>query len=121
MTTKQVDAYIAAQTVWQRRHLEVFRKAVRRVVPGVEEGWKWDVPVFLSSGRLVCAMSSFAKHTKYNFFEGATLADPHGLFNSGLASKRSRSINLVEGEVVDAGHLDELISTAFTTAAGSST
>lgn len=119
MTSKQVDAYVAAQTDWQRRHLEVFRKAVHRVAPGAEEGWKWDVPVFLSSGRLVCAMSSFANHTKYNFFEGASLADPHGLFNSGLDSKRSRSINLAEGQEVDAGHLDELIRAAFTSAGGS--
>jgi hypothetical protein len=92
-----------------------FRSAVHRVAPAAEEGWKWDVPVFLTSGRLVCAMSSFAKHTKYNFFNGAALGDPHHLFNSGLESKKSRSINLAEGGSVDAAKLDALIREAFST------
>ncbi len=117
MARAQIDAYIAAAPAWQRDNLERFRGAVHRVAPTAEEGWKWDVPVFLAAGRLVCAMSSFAKHTKYNFFNGATLRDPHGLFNSGLESKRSRSINLVEGDSMDATQLDELIREAFAASA----
>jgi hypothetical protein len=113
----QIDAYIAAAPAWQRDNLVRFRSAVRRVAPTAEEGWKWDVPVFLAGGRLVCAMSSFAKHTKYNFFNGAALADPHRLFNSGLESKKSRSINIAEGESVEAAQLDALIREAFSAAA----
>ena len=84
MSKAQIDAFIAALPEWQRGNLTRFREAVHRVAPAAEEGWKWDVPVFLINGRLVCAMSSFAKHTKYNFFDGAALADPDHLFNSGL-------------------------------------
>ncbi len=113
MSGPRIDTYIAALPEWQRENLTLFRSAVHRVVPAVEEGWKWDVPVFLIGGRLICAMSAFAKHTKYNFFEGASLADPDRLFNSGLESKRSRSINLTEGESVAPAQLDSLITAAF--------
>ncbi|HSP64727.1 MAG TPA: DUF1801 domain-containing protein [Candidatus Deferrimicrobium sp.] len=113
MPKTKMDAYIAAAPAWQRDNLMGFRAAVHRTAPAAEEGWKWDVPVFLLHGRLVCAMSSFAKHTKYNFFNGAALADKHNLFNSGLDSKKSRSINLAEGELVDGAQLDELIREAF--------
>ncbi len=117
MARAQIDSYIAATPAWQRENLARFRSAVHRVAPAAEEGWKWDVPVFLGNGRLVCAMSSFAKHTKYNFFNGAALTDPHQLFNSGLDSKKSRSINLAEGESMDAAQLDELIREAFSAGA----
>jgi hypothetical protein len=117
LSRAQIDAYIAAAPGWQRDNLEHFRSAVHRVAPTAEEGWKWDVPVFLAGGRLACAMSSFARHTKYNFFNGAALADPHHLFNSGLDSKKSRSINIAEGESVDEAQLDELIRAAFTAGA----
>ena len=63
-------------------------------------------------------MSAFAKHTKYNFFGGAALADPDHLFNSGLESKRSRSIDLSEGESLDPKQLERLLAAAFTVAAG---
>jgi hypothetical protein len=116
VSAAQIDAFIAALPEWQGQNLTRFRDAVHRVAPAAEEGWKWDVPVFLLNGRLICAMSGFAKHTKYNFFDGAALADAHGLFNSGLDSKRSRSINLAEGDTLDARKLDGLIGEAFSTA-----
>ncbi|MDQ6747345.1 MAG: DUF1801 domain-containing protein [Candidatus Dormibacteraeota bacterium] len=116
MSATRIDAFIAALPPWQRDNLTRFRDDVRRVAPSSEEGWKWDVPVFLVGGRPVCAMSAFAKHTKYNFFAGASLADPDHLFNSGLDSKRSRSINLAEGEIPDAAALARLLTEAFTAA-----
>ena len=118
MSTAQTDAFIAALPEWQRENLTRFRNAVHRVAPAAEEGWKWEVPVFLINGRLVCAMSNFAKHTKYNFFDGAALTDPDHLFNSGLDSKKSRSINLAEGDSIDEGQLDRLLGKAFSVAGG---
>jgi hypothetical protein len=113
IATARIDAYIARLPEWQRDNLTRFRERVHRVAPAVEEGWKWDVPVFLTGGRLVCAMAAFANHTKYNFFEGATLDHSGHLFNSGLDSKRSRSINLAQGESIDDAQLDRLIAEAF--------
>jgi hypothetical protein len=107
---------VAALPEWQRENLTRFRDAVHGVAPAAEEGWKWDVPVFLVSGRLVCGMAAFARHTKYNFFNGAALADPDHLFNNGLESKKSRSIDLAEGESLATGTLDRLLGEAFSAA-----
>ena len=41
-------------------------------------------------------------HVKANFFKGASLPDPAGLFNAGLEAKATRAIDLAEGD-----HLDE--------------
>jgi hypothetical protein len=116
VATSQIDAFIAAVPAWQQKNLVRFRQAVHRVAPNVEEAWKWDVPVFVLNGQMVCAMSGFAKHTKYNFFDGAALADPDKLFNSGLESKRSRSINLAQGESLDPAALGQLLTEAFAVA-----
>ncbi len=110
---EQIDNYLSSLPSWQSDNLQLFRKLIHEVAPKVEEGWKWDVPVFLFNGKLVCAMSSFKEHTKYNFFTGAQVADKHGLFNSGLDSKKHRSINIAEGEKIDEGKLKELLTTAF--------
>jgi len=37
---------------------------------------------------MVCAVGSFKDHVKVNFFKGASLDDPHGLFNAGLEAKQ---------------------------------
>lgn len=110
--TEQIDDYLAGLDGWQRARLEAFRTAVHAAAPDVEEAWKWDVPVFLVEGRLVCAMSTFRHHVKYNFFAGAELPDPTGIFNSGLESKRSRSVNLGEVDTLDAAALTQLLGAA---------
>lgn len=111
-TNSKIDEYLASLSGWQQANLAAFRQAVHEVVPDVEEAWKWSVPVFLANGKMVCAMSTFKDHTKYNFFEGAELDDPHELFNSGLDSKQHRSINLSEGQKVDTEQLKNLIAQA---------
>lgn len=109
---KQIDDFLGAQPDWQRQNLELFRNLIHRVEPEIKEDWKWSVPVFLAGAKLVCAMSTFKGHTKFNFFEGAALPDPAGLFNSGLDSKKHRSINLPEGTPIDNDQLKNLIKAA---------
>ena len=47
-----------------------------------------------------------------NFFQGASLADPHKFFNSGLDAKKTRSIDFHEDDTVNEGALQDLIRTA---------
>ncbi len=55
-------------------------------------------------------MSAFQKHTKFNFiYNGAVLSDTNKLFNNGLESKKSRAIDLREGESVQKEKLIELV------------
>jgi hypothetical protein len=116
--SQKITEYIASLPTWQRNNLAGFRKLIHEVVLEAEEAWKWSVPVFLVDGKLVCAMSTFIGHTKYNFFEGASLKDEHKLFNSGLDSKKHRSINLQKGQRIDKGKLRALIKEAVEQAIG---
>ncbi len=110
---KNIEAYLVSLPEWQRSNLLSFRELIHEVDPGITEDWKWSVPVFIKGGKLVCAMSTFKDHTKFNFFEGAALPDQHNLFNSGLDSKKHRSINLKEGEAVNADKLRDVIGAAI--------
>ena len=59
-------------------------------------------------------MSGFKTHTKYNFMaNGALLEDPKKLFNNGLESKKSRGIDLVEGQKINEFALKELVKSSI--------
>ena len=75
------------------------------------EEWKWDTPVWSQHGNVVAA-GAFKDHLKLNFFKGASLQDPHSLFNAGLEAKASRAIDMYEGDTIDEAALQELIRAA---------
>jgi hypothetical protein len=64
----------------------------------------------------VIAYSGFKDFTKFNFFMGAALHDPHELFNSGLDSISHRSINISKDNVIDELALKTMIQGAATLA-----
>jgi hypothetical protein len=50
---------------------------------------------------------------KINFFKGASLPDPHHLFNGGLDAKASRSIDLSMGDRINEPALQALVRAAI--------
>lgn len=104
--------YITKQSGWCQDNLVMFRELVHAAEPGIQEEWKWSVPCFTLNGKVVMAMAVFKDFTKFNFFEGALLTDPHHLFNSGLDSKKQHSINLYEGDHIVVEQLRGLIEEA---------
>jgi hypothetical protein len=50
---------------------------------------------------------------KLTFFKGAALNDPSGLFNSSLAGKAKRAIDIKEDDKIDEGALKSLIGEAM--------
>jgi hypothetical protein len=54
----------------------------------------------------------FKDHVKLNFFKGASLEDPNGLFNAGLDAKATRAIDFYEGDKIDEAALKNLIRAA---------
>jgi hypothetical protein len=70
------------------------------------------VGVFTRNKKPVLSFAGFKDFVKYNFFQGAQLADPDGLFNSGLESKNSRSVNVYETDQTDEAKLAALIRSA---------
>jgi len=61
---------------------------------------------------LVCSAGAFKDHVKLNFFNGASLKDPKGMFNAGLDAKNTRAIDFSEGDSIDASALKDLIRAA---------
>ncbi len=110
--SEQISTYIDGLPPWQRDLLGRLRQLVHDADPEIVEEWKWDTPVFSHAGN-VCAIGVFKDHVKLNFFKGASLADPDGLFNAGLEAKTSRAIDLAQGDDVDEDALKRLITTAI--------
>lgn len=102
--------YLKALPAWQSQSLEIFRKVIHDVCPDITEEIKWGVPVFVYKSKTLFSMGSFKDYVKYNFmYNGAMLKDAHSIFNNGLESKKSRSIDLIEGQPVDVDHLKDLV------------
>jgi hypothetical protein len=106
-----IDKQIKDTGGWKAELMTKLRKLVHETDPEIQEDWKWDVGVYVHNG-MVCAISAFKEHVKINFFKGAELEDPDKLFNSGLESKRNRSINFSEGDNVNETALKSLIQKA---------
>jgi hypothetical protein len=106
-----IDKHIAELTDWRGDLMERLRTLINQTEPGLKEDWKWGTPVWTSKGN-VCAIGAFKGGVKLNFLKGASLPDPHGLFNGGLDAKASRSIDLVEGDPINEPALQDLIRAA---------
>jgi hypothetical protein len=107
----QIDAYLASLPAWQRDLAMRARALVHEADPAIAEAWKWDIPVFAHGGN-VCAIGAFADHVKVNFFKGASLPDPAGIFNAGLEAKTTRAIDLHEGDRLDEPAFRALVTEA---------
>ena len=110
--TEQIDACVASLDGWRRPLVARLRTLVHEAIPEVEEAWKWETPVFARGGTNVVAIGIFKDHVRLNFFRGASLADPAGLFNAGLEAKASRGIDIREGEAIDEPALADLMHRA---------
>jgi hypothetical protein len=106
-----ITQYIASLTDWRGDLLAQLRALILEAVPSLTEEWKWDTPVWSQKGNVVAA-GVFKEHVKLNFFKGAALSDPHGLFNAGLEAKASRGIDFSAGEALKVSALQELIRAA---------
>jgi hypothetical protein len=110
----KINTYLDTLPEWQKSNLELFRKLVHDAEPSIVEDWKWNVPVFIHNGSIYFAMSAFKQHTKYNFMiNGAQLTDPTKLFNNGFDSKKSRGIDLRQGDTINTDDLTKLIKASL--------
>jgi hypothetical protein len=104
---------IAGLGDWRGKMLARLRLLILDAVPGITEEWKWDTAVWAHKG-MICAAGVFKDHVKLNFFKGASLQDPQGLFNAGLDAKASRAIDINEGDAIDEPALKDLVRAAAT-------
>jgi hypothetical protein len=112
MTPSQlITNQIAELADWRGKMLARLRELILQAAPDITEEWKWDTAVWSQKG-LVCSAGTFKDHVKLNFFKGASLQDPKGLFNAGLDAKATRAIDFREGDDIDAPALENLIRSA---------
>ena len=110
-STEQIDRQIENLTDWRGKLMIKLRALIHKADPEIAEDWKWNTAVFTKKGN-VCALGAFKDHVKLNFFKGASLSDPQGLFNAGLDAKASRAIDFREDGKINKKALLELISLA---------
>lgn len=109
MTASQhIDNYIKGLNDWRGKMVARLRKLILEAAPELTEEWKWDTPVWSYKGNVVAA-GVFKDHVKLNFFKGASLIDPQGLFNAGLDAKATRAIDIAEGEDINESALKDLV------------
>ena len=111
--SQQIDSYLKGLTDWRGKTVTRLRTLIRGAAPELAEEWKWDTPVWSKKGNVVAA-GVFKDHVKLNFFKGASLKDPKGLFNAGLDAKASRGIDFHENDEIDETGLKDLIREAVT-------
>jgi hypothetical protein len=106
-----IDQRIAELADWRGKTMAKLRKIIRDADPEITEEWKWDTAVWSHDG-LVVAVGAFKGNVKMNFFQGASLSDPHKLFNAGLDAKKTRAIDFHEDAKINEPVLKELIRAA---------
>jgi hypothetical protein len=109
--SEQIDQQIADLPDWRGRRMAELRTLINEADPNLKEDWKWGTPVWAHNGNVI-SLGAFKEHVKINFFKGASLDDPKGLFNAGLDAKATRSIDLSENDRIDEEALQALIRAA---------
>ncbi len=109
--SKLIDKQIASLGDWRGKTYTKLRKMIHDVDPEVTEEWKWNTAVFTHEG-MVLALGAFKGSVKINFFQGASLPDPHKLFNAGLEAKKTRAVDFHENDKIDEPALKDLIRSA---------
>lgn len=107
-----IDERIAALGDWRGATLARMRALIHEAVPDVVETWKWrGVPVWERDG-IICTGETYKQAVKLTFAKGASLDDPHRLFNASLEGNVRRAIDIPEGEEVDAEAFKRLVLAA---------
>jgi hypothetical protein len=96
---------------WRGETLARMRKLIKQADPAIVEEWKWMVPVWSRDG-MICTGETYKTAVKLTFPNGASLKDPKKLFNPKLAGGVRRSIDIHQGDEVDATAFKTLIRAA---------
>ena len=110
--SQHITAKIQELGDWRGETLAWVRQRIHDADPQVVEEWKWmGTPVWSHDG-IVCTGETYKQVVKLTFARGASLPDPHKLFNSSLGGNTRRAIDIGEGGRPDAAALKTLIKAA---------
>src|SRR6478609_1891722 len=103
-----IDARIKELADWRGETLARVRGVIKQADREVVETWKWrGVPVWEHAG-IICTGETYKAVVKLTFARGAALADPSRLFNASLEGNTRRTIDIHEGDKIDAKALQGL-------------
>jgi hypothetical protein len=104
----RITQTIAELDDWRGDTLGKLRALIHEADPDVVEQVKWvkpsnpaGVPTWSHDG-IICTGEIYKAKVKLTFFNGASLPDPAGLFNSSLDGKTRRAIDIDDGHEIDA-------------------
>lgn len=107
-----IDQRIRDLPGWRGETLARMRALILQADPEIVEEFKWmGTPVWSRNG-ILCTGESYKQVVKLTFANGATIADPDGLFNSSLEGNMRRAIDIREGETLDADAFTALVRSA---------
>ena len=114
-----IDARIKELSGWRGETLARVRSLIKQTDPEVVEEVKWrkpsnsmrGVPVWSHAG-MICTGETYKNAVKLTFANGASLADPSGLFNSSLEGNTRRAIDFHEDDKINAKALKALVRAA---------
>ncbi len=109
--SERIDAKISELGDFRGELLARLRALIRAADPEIVEEWKWNTPVWSHDG-IVCTGETYKGKVKLTFAKGASLPDPHGLFNSSLDGNARRAIDFAEGAKVNQRAFQTLIRAA---------
>jgi hypothetical protein len=116
--SRRIDERIRSLNDWRADTLSEVRRWIHEADPDIMEECKWvkptnpwGVPVWSHAG-IVCTGETYKEAVKLTFARGASLKDPHRLFNSSLEGNARRAIDIREGEAVNAEAFKDLIRAA---------
>jgi hypothetical protein len=107
----RITGYIDDLGDWRGKIVTRLRKLIGDASPDLVEEWKWNTPVWSHNGNVV-AVGAFQDHVKINFFKGASLDDPQGVFNAGLEAKATRAIDIHETDRINEPAMKSLVRAA---------
>lgn len=104
---------------WRKTALSNVRKLIKTADPSITEEIKWrkasnnmnGVPVWYKNG-IICTGETYKNKVKLTFYKGASLPDPHGLFNGNDTGKTRRSIDIDEQLHLDEAAFIKLVNEA---------
>jgi hypothetical protein len=110
--SRLIDARIKELGAWRGKTLARVRSLIKEVCLDVVEEWKWGgVPVWEHAG-IICTGETYKAVVKLTFANGASLADPSGLFNSSLEGNMRRAIDIHEDDKINERALKNLVRAA---------
>jgi hypothetical protein len=116
--SKVIDAMFAGLGDWRGATLTKLRTLIKQADPDVVEELKWKkasnptgVPVWSDEG-MICTGEVYKDHVKLTFAKGASLDDPHGVFNASLDGNLRRAVDVYETDKVNATAFKAIIQAA---------